>query len=50
MWPDGKEFHGRFQDGLQDGWGAMTSPTADGPEVYEGYWKAGKMHGLGCLK
>ncbi|ELU11746.1 hypothetical protein CAPTEDRAFT_112695, partial [Capitella teleta] len=49
-WPDGREFRGTFHEGMQDGWGTMTTPLPEGMEVYEGRWKMGKMHGNGCLR
>ncbi|XP_053719286.1 alsin isoform X1 [Synchiropus splendidus] len=48
-WPDGRIYTGEFKNGLEDGYGEFVAPnkTLNKNDQYQGYWREGKMHGLG---
>ncbi|KAK2857090.1 hypothetical protein Q5P01_005825 [Channa striata] len=48
-WPDGRIYTGEFKNGLEDGFGEFVAPVKmlNKNDCYQGYWKDGKMHGLG---
>ncbi|XP_056156900.1 alsin [Lampris incognitus] len=51
-WPDGRIYTGAFKNGLEDGFGEYIIPnkTLNKNDHYQGYWKEGKMHGLGTYR
>ncbi|XP_030006777.1 alsin isoform X3 [Sphaeramia orbicularis] len=51
-WPDGRIYTGLFKNGLEDGFGEFLSPnkTLNKNDHYQGYWKEGKMNGLGTYR
>ncbi|XP_042369074.1 alsin [Plectropomus leopardus] len=51
-WPDGRIYTGTFKNGLEDGYGEFVAPnkTLNKNDHYQGYWKDGKMHGLGTYR
>ncbi|XP_013856612.1 alsin isoform X2 [Austrofundulus limnaeus] len=51
-WPDGRIYTGSFKNGLEDGYGEFVAPnkTLNKTDLYQGYWKEGKMHGLGSYR
>ncbi|XP_024866882.1 alsin isoform X2 [Kryptolebias marmoratus] len=51
-WPDGRIYTGSFKNGLEDGFGEFVAPnkTLNKKDLYQGYWKEGKMHGLGSYR
>uniref|UniRef100_A0A669C6P5 Alsin Rho guanine nucleotide exchange factor ALS2 n=1 Tax=Oreochromis niloticus TaxID=8128 RepID=A0A669C6P5_ORENI len=51
-WPDGRIYTGAFKNGLEDGFGEFVAPnkTLNKNDHYQGYWKDGKMHGLGTYR
>ncbi|XP_068446402.1 alsin isoform X2 [Clinocottus analis] len=51
-WPDGRIYTGTFRNGLEDGFGEFVAPnkTLNKNDQYLGYWKDGKMHGLGTYR
>ncbi|XP_027878027.1 alsin-like isoform X1 [Xiphophorus couchianus] len=51
-WPDGRVYKGNFKGGLEDGYGECVMPNKvqDKPDVYQGQWKEGKIHGFGKYK
>ncbi|XP_073351569.1 alsin [Pagrus major] len=51
-WPDGRIYTGTFKNGLEDGFGEYVAPnkTLNKNDHYQGYWKDGKMHGLGTYR
>ncbi|XP_037552375.1 alsin [Nematolebias whitei] len=51
-WPDGRIYTGSFKNGLEDGFGELVAPnkTLNKNDLYQGYWKEGKMHGLGSYR
>ncbi|XP_040888360.1 alsin isoform X2 [Toxotes jaculatrix] len=51
-WPDGRMYTGEFKNGLEDGFGEFVAPnkTLNKNDYYQGYWKEGKMHGLGTYR
>ncbi|XP_054479703.1 alsin isoform X2 [Anoplopoma fimbria] len=51
-WTDGRIYTGAFKNGLEDGYGEFVAPnkTLNKNDHYQGYWKDGKMHGLGTYR
>lgn len=51
-WPDGRIFSGEFRNGLEDGYGEFfaLNKTLHKNDYYQGFWKDGKMHGLGTYR
>uniref|UniRef100_A0A3P8Q1P4 Alsin-like PH-like domain-containing protein n=1 Tax=Astatotilapia calliptera TaxID=8154 RepID=A0A3P8Q1P4_ASTCA len=51
-WCDGRIYTGAFKNGLEDGFGEFVAPnkTLNKNDHYQGYWKDGKMHGLGTYR
>ncbi|XP_055083473.1 alsin isoform X1 [Periophthalmus magnuspinnatus] len=51
-WPDGRIYSGEFSNGLEEGYGEYIAPnkTLHKNDLYQGYWKDGKMHGLGTYR
>ncbi|KAM4711014.1 alsin isoform 2-T2 [Anableps anableps] len=51
-WPDGRIYTGSFKNGLEDGFGEFVCPNKmlNKDDLYHGYWKEGKMHGLGTYR
>ncbi|XP_039907368.1 alsin isoform X2 [Simochromis diagramma] len=51
-WSDGRIYTGAFKNGLEDGFGEFVAPnkTLNKNDHYQGYWKDGKMHGLGTYR
>ncbi|XP_015225200.1 PREDICTED: alsin-like [Cyprinodon variegatus] len=51
-WPDGRIYTGSFKNGLEDGFGEFICPNKalNKDDFYQGYWKEGKMHGLGTYR
>ncbi|XP_054603565.2 alsin isoform X2 [Nothobranchius furzeri] len=51
-WTDGRVYTGSFNNGLEDGLGEFVAPnkTLNKNDHYQGYWKDGKMHGLGSYR
>ncbi|XP_036946531.1 alsin [Acanthopagrus latus] len=51
-WPDGRIYTGTFKNGLEDGFGEYIAPnkTLNKNDHYQGYWRDGKMHGLGTYR
>ncbi|KAJ8003567.1 hypothetical protein DPEC_G00149690 [Dallia pectoralis] len=51
-WSDGRTYTGTFKNGLEDSFGEYIIPnkTLNKNDHYQGYWKEGKMHGLGTFK
>ncbi|PWA31284.1 hypothetical protein CCH79_00002874, partial [Gambusia affinis] len=51
-WPDGRLYKGNFKGGLEDGYGECVMPNKvqDKPDMYQGQWKEGKIHGFGKYK
>uniref|UniRef100_A0A8C4NAW5 Uncharacterized protein n=1 Tax=Eptatretus burgeri TaxID=7764 RepID=A0A8C4NAW5_EPTBU len=51
MWPDGRQYKGSFKNGLEDGIGELRVPNRllQKDDVYQGRWKAAKMHGHGVM-
>ncbi|XP_057674463.1 alsin isoform X1 [Corythoichthys intestinalis] len=51
-WPDGRIYTGSFKNGLEDGFGEFVAPnkSLNKSDHYEGYWRDGKMHGLGTYR
>uniref|UniRef100_UPI0035900305 alsin isoform X2 n=1 Tax=Myxine glutinosa TaxID=7769 RepID=UPI0035900305 len=50
-WPDGRQYKGSFRNGLEDGIGELRVPNRllQKDDVYQGPWKAAKMHGQGVM-
>ncbi|XP_077427017.1 alsin isoform X2 [Vanacampus margaritifer] len=48
-WPDGRIYTGSLKNGQEDGFGELVAPnkTLNKNDRYQGYWKDGKMHGVG---
>ncbi|KAM4537906.1 alsin isoform 1-T1 [Fundulus diaphanus] len=51
-WPDGRIYTGSFKNGLEDGFGEFVGPNKalGKDDIYQGYWKEGKMNGLGTYR
>uniref|UniRef100_A0A7N8X3X3 Alsin-like n=1 Tax=Mastacembelus armatus TaxID=205130 RepID=A0A7N8X3X3_9TELE len=51
-WPDGRIYKGIFKNGLENGYGECIIPNKvlNKPDIYEGHWKDGKIHGFGKYK
>uniref|UniRef100_A0A3P9CMV9 Alsin Rho guanine nucleotide exchange factor ALS2 n=1 Tax=Maylandia zebra TaxID=106582 RepID=A0A3P9CMV9_9CICH len=51
-WCDGRIYTGAFKNGLEDGFGEFVAPNKmlNKNDHYQGYWKDGKMHGLGTYR
>ncbi|XP_014847120.1 PREDICTED: alsin isoform X1 [Poecilia mexicana] len=51
-WPDRRIYTGSFKSGLEDGFGEFACPNKalSKDDLYQGYWKEGKMHGLGTYR
>ncbi|CAJ1079928.1 alsin-like isoform X2 [Xyrichtys novacula] len=51
-WTDGKTYSGNFKNGQEDGFGQCIIPnkTQNQPDIYQGHWKDGKIHGFGKYK
>ncbi|XP_041806349.1 alsin-like isoform X4 [Chelmon rostratus] len=51
-WPDGQMYSGNFKNGLEDGYGECIIPnkTLNKPDIYQGHWREGKIHGFGKYK
>ncbi|XP_061685689.1 alsin isoform X3 [Syngnathoides biaculeatus] len=51
-WPDGRVYTGSFKNGQEDGFGEFVAPnkTLNKNDHYQGFWKDGKMHGVGTYR
>uniref|UniRef100_UPI0037E9340C alsin-like isoform X2 n=1 Tax=Semicossyphus pulcher TaxID=241346 RepID=UPI0037E9340C len=51
-WPDGRAYSGNFRKGQEDGFGHCIIPNKllNKPDIYQGQWKDGKIHGFGKYK
>ncbi|KAK7893528.1 hypothetical protein WMY93_022680 [Mugilogobius chulae] len=51
-WTDGRIYSGEFSNGLEEGYGEFIAPnkTLQKNDFYQGFWKDGKMHGLGTYR
>lgn len=49
-WNDGKRYIGHFRHNEYQGLGRLEVPSAAGCNVYEGYWKKGKLEGRGVIE
>ncbi|XP_042350663.1 alsin-like [Plectropomus leopardus] len=51
-WPDGRTYSGSFKNGQEDGYGECIIPdkVLNKPDIYQGHWRDGKIHGFGKYK
>ncbi|XP_061632291.1 alsin isoform X1 [Phyllopteryx taeniolatus] len=51
-WPDGRVYTGSFKNAQEDGFGEFVAPnkTLNKNDHYQGFWKVGKMHGVGTYR
>ncbi|XP_055360815.1 alsin-like isoform X2 [Betta splendens] len=51
-WPDGRWYSGNFKNGLENGYGECKIPNKlmSKPDIYQGQWRDGKIHGFGKYK